>query len=247
MSKDPAVLFYYQDFLVGTEFLTDDEVGKYIRILCHQADKGKLTKKQVLSICKASVIPNFIQEKLKVDSDGFFYNQRMLEEKQKRQKFSESRRNNAKGVKAYAQHMEDEDEDININKKEDKNVNEIKIVQKEYFVDMLPIDSTQQFIEAWNEWCDFRREIKKKLTKLSAKKQISFLLNQPDPIKPINQSIQNGWTGLFEVSAKSNLAIIRNEYTYNELNEMSSKMSKPERITFWNKYEILPNKKWKLK
>ena len=41
--KDPAVLFYFQDFLVGTEFMTDDEVGKYIRILCHQADKGALT------------------------------------------------------------------------------------------------------------------------------------------------------------------------------------------------------------
>jgi hypothetical protein len=23
--KDPAVLFYFQDFLVGTEFMTDDE------------------------------------------------------------------------------------------------------------------------------------------------------------------------------------------------------------------------------
>ena len=137
-------------------------------------------------------------------------------------------------------------------KKENKNItqrvfldNSI-LVKKEYFTDLLPIDSAQQFIEAWNEWCDFRREIKKKLTKLSAKKQITFLLNQPDPIKCINQSIQNGWTGLFEVSAKSSMKIMQNEYTYNELNEMSSKMSKTERITFWNRYEILPNKKWKL-
>ena len=29
--KDPAVLFYFQDFLVGTEFMTDDEVGKYLQ------------------------------------------------------------------------------------------------------------------------------------------------------------------------------------------------------------------------
>ena len=28
--KDPAVLFYFQDFLVGTEFMTDEEVGQYI-------------------------------------------------------------------------------------------------------------------------------------------------------------------------------------------------------------------------
>lgn len=83
-----------------------------------------------------------------------------------------------------------------------------KLVQKEYFTDMLPIDSTQQFIEAWNEWCDFRREIKKKLTKLSAKKQLTFLFNQPDPIKCINQSIQNGWTGLFEVTDKTKPKVI---------------------------------------
>jgi len=53
--KDPAVLFYFQDFLVGTEFMTDEEVGKYIRILCHQADKGPLTEYQVKKICKNHV------------------------------------------------------------------------------------------------------------------------------------------------------------------------------------------------
>jgi len=31
--KDPAVLFYFQDFLVGTEFMSDEEVGKYIFVL----------------------------------------------------------------------------------------------------------------------------------------------------------------------------------------------------------------------
>lgn len=118
MAKDPAVLFYYSDFLTGTAFMTDDELGKYIKILCHQADKGKLTKQQVLSICKASVIPNNIQEKLLTDENGLMYNKRMLEEKEKRVKFSESRRNNAKKEKTYAKHMENE----NIN----KDINDIK-------------------------------------------------------------------------------------------------------------------------
>ena len=115
MAKDPAVLFYYQDFIVGTQFMTDSDVGKYIRILCHQADKGNLTKGQVLSICKASEIPKSIQGKLNVDSGGLYYNERMRSEKEKRRNFSQSRRNNALGGKAYAQHMEDED----INKNED--------------------------------------------------------------------------------------------------------------------------------
>ena len=100
-------------------------------------------------------------------------------------------------------------------KKEIKNLNtgEVildnpKVVKQEYFIDLLPIDSTQQFIEAWNEWVDFRKEIKKKLTKLSAKRQITFLINQPNPIKCINQSIQNGWTGLFEFTDKTKPKVI---------------------------------------
>lgn len=112
MAKDPAILFYYQDFLTGTSFMTDSEVGQYIKILCHLADKDRLTKKQVLSICKASAIPENIQDKLLVDSEGYFYQKRMKEEKEKRLKFTESRRNNAKGVKAYAKHMEDGNENI---------------------------------------------------------------------------------------------------------------------------------------
>lgn len=120
MAKDPAVLFYYQDFLIGTEFMDDTDVGKYIRLLCHQFDKGKLTKKQVLSICKASAIEKVEHEilsKLKKDENGFYYNQRALEEKEKRTKFIEGRRKNALGKKdekepkAYAKHMEDKDKD----------------------------------------------------------------------------------------------------------------------------------------
>lgn len=144
--------------------------------------------------------------------------------------------------------------DTNKNEKNDKNENKkegvlypINKIKTEYFLDILPIDSTQQFIDAWTEWVDFRKEIKKKLTKLSAKKQITFLINQPEPIKCINQSIQNGWTGLFEVSQKQAGKIIQSEYTYLELNEMSKNMSKEERVKFWDKYEIQENKKWKLK
>ena len=121
MAKDPAVLFYYQDFLVGTQFMTDKEVGQYIRILCNQADKGHLTKKQVLSICKASVIPKAVQDKLLKDDGGLYYNKRMSEEKEKRVKFSESRRKNASSQKAYALHMEDEN--ININQDQKNRVN----------------------------------------------------------------------------------------------------------------------------
>jgi hypothetical protein len=52
MSKDPAILFYTSDFLTGTFTMTDEQVGKYIRLLCLQHQKGSLTEKDMLKICK---------------------------------------------------------------------------------------------------------------------------------------------------------------------------------------------------
>jgi hypothetical protein len=116
MSKDPAVLFYTSDFLSGTFTMSNEQVGKYIRLLCLQHQKGKLTEKDMLSICKA--YDDEIWCKFKIE-DGAFYNERMYNETVRRQKFSESRRNNAKSPKngkigkAYAKHMETETETIN--------------------------------------------------------------------------------------------------------------------------------------
>jgi len=116
--KDPAVLFYFQDFLVGTEFMTDDEVGKYIRILCHQADKGPLTEYQVKKICKNDVVPEAILSKLMKDENGNYYQKRMQTEREKRNNYIESRRHNRslskKNIsKTYDKRMENENENIN--------------------------------------------------------------------------------------------------------------------------------------
>lgn len=133
--KDPAVLFYFQDFLVGTEFMTDEETGKYIRILCHQADKGALSKIHLERICGGK-IPDAIIEKLKQNGDGKYYQERMKIEKEKRVNYSESRRKNRvkkdnKICKTYDIHMENENEDININiNKEEKKV--FDIFRKDY-------------------------------------------------------------------------------------------------------------------
>ena len=93
--KDPAVLFYFQDFLVGTEFMTDEEVGKYIRILCHQADKGPLSIQKIQSICHGIEIPAAILEKLRVDDQGNYYQERMRSEREKRANYIENQRERA--------------------------------------------------------------------------------------------------------------------------------------------------------
>lgn len=125
MAKDPAVLFYTSDFLSGTFTMDNEQVGKYIRLLCLQHQKGKLSEKDMLSICKA--YDSEIWDKFKIE-DGLYYNDRMLNETVRRQKFSESRRNNAKSPKkestseAYAQHMETETENRTITINENINI-----------------------------------------------------------------------------------------------------------------------------
>ena len=125
MAKDPAVLFYTSDFLSGTFTMDNEQVGKYIRLLCLQHQKGKLSEKDMLSICKA--YDNEIWDKFKIE-DGLYYNDRMYNETIRRQKFSESRRNNAKSPKkestseAYAEHMETETENRTITINENINI-----------------------------------------------------------------------------------------------------------------------------
>ena len=120
MAKDPAVLFYTSDFLTGTFSMTNEQVGKYIRLLCLQHQKGKLTEKDMLSICKAYDEDVYLKFR---NEAGLFFNERMFNESERRKKYSESRRKNAetpknqttkhtKNKKAYAQHMETATETI---------------------------------------------------------------------------------------------------------------------------------------
>jgi DNA-binding transcriptional regulator YhcF (GntR family) len=59
---------------------------------------------------------------------------------------------------------------------------------------------TDAFYKAWDEWQEHRKQIKKKLTPLAAKKQIKKLseMGLDRAIKAINYSITNGWQGIFE-------------------------------------------------
>ena len=211
MGKDPAILFYTSDFLTGTMTMTDEEVGQYIRLLCLQHQKGTLTEKDMLFICRTYV--ECVFNKFEKDEENRYFNKRLREESIKRKNYSESRRKNiSKRYEAtYVEHMENENEneDININKEEKKKnvdlivVGERELSIKEYFINLLPKEISKNFIIVWCEWVDYRKEIKKKLTKATVDKQLNFLLRQPDPNNCIITSIQNGWQGLFEHQKKS--------------------------------------------
>jgi hypothetical protein len=119
MSKDPAFLFYSSDFLTGTMFMDNEQVGKFIRLMCAQHQKGRLTEKDMLKICVTH--DEDIFSKFAVDGTGLYYNERLEQEVEKRKAYSESRRNNRKKKEdmidtslSYVQHMENENENENI-------------------------------------------------------------------------------------------------------------------------------------
>jgi hypothetical protein len=153
MSKDPAVLFYTSDFLSGTYTLTDEQVGKYIRLLCLQHQKGKLTDKDMYRVCgtyDSEIFCKFIKE------DNFYYNKKMYDETNRRKSYTESRRNNRNSTKnakndesydpsydeSYVKHMETETVTINGN---DLFINNILEYRE------LLGDSYNEFIEYWCE------------------------------------------------------------------------------------------------
>ena len=94
MAKDPAFLLYYQDFLVGTDYFSNEETGAYIRCLCHQAHKGKISQEHMSKICQRQEIENAVLLKFCSDRNGDYFNQRLREEMDRRRKYSESRSKN---------------------------------------------------------------------------------------------------------------------------------------------------------
>lgn len=92
MAKNPAMLLYTADFLVGVSFMTMEERGQYITLLCLQHQKGHMSMTE-MEMVVGKVASNVLMH-FKCDSNGLYYNERTEEELIKRNAYSESRRAN---------------------------------------------------------------------------------------------------------------------------------------------------------
>ena len=156
MSKDPAILFYTSDFLTGTLTMSFEQRGKYIVLLCLQHQQGHLTDEDMKNICKtydAKIYSKFIQAE-----DGFYYNERMKIECEKRKKYSDSRRQNrtSKSIKedniceSYDKHMENENILINKGVLLKERETEFKESVKQYS-NQYPVNMLKSFCDYWTE------------------------------------------------------------------------------------------------
>ena len=91
--KDPAMLFYPSDFMMEISYMTNEEAGKYIRVLCNIFFHGRLSIDIIKRICgeEYETILNLLSR----DDKGLYYHERMEYEMLKRRQFCESRSKNA--------------------------------------------------------------------------------------------------------------------------------------------------------
>ena len=196
MSKDPAFLFYPNDYLGGTMGMTFEQKGAYIDLLIFQFNNHHFTEeqaKQVLSICFANAW-QVLKNKFKKEGE-FYFNERLRTEVDKRKAYTESRRINAlhpkKPRKAYAKHMG------NGNRNENRDINEV---------------NKEQIIPDWipkNTFLEYQNSRKKKIKTQSMNRFFNSLKKICDetrasPEDILNQSIVNGWEGIFPLKNGGN-------------------------------------------
>lgn len=201
MAKDPAFLFYPNDYIGGTLGMTFEEKGAYIELLMVQFNRGHMTSHMIAQI--VGQIWESIKSKFVQDENGLWYNERLELEKQRRMNFTESRRNNKEGKNQYTKghkkgHMTSHMENENVNENKDSNIVN------------LPFKNSE-FETAWNDWKEYKQsqhkfKFKSQKSEQTALNQLSELSkNSSDTaIKIINQSIANGWKGFFELKNLNN-------------------------------------------
>lgn len=144
----------------------------------------ELKKRDIFGVVDDNIVIEFLDEQLS-----------------ERDLVSEERRKAAKKRWSDANALQLESKG-NASREEEKRVEKKKEEKKNAY----EVPFVNGTLVAWMEWEKHRVEIKKKLTPSTAKKQIQFLRGRGDPeiIAIINQSITNGWTGLFELKNNSN-------------------------------------------
>lgn len=171
MSKDPAFLFYSQDFYTGVATLNWEERGKFISILCLMHQKGRLSE-ETIRFLVGSISDN-LKCKFSIDEKGLWYNKRLEEETVKRNKFTESRRINGlsggrpKNKKPKTKpttnlkdthtvgRMEDENEDVIDNENNNKKEHDFSKPDIDGDEIVFPID-TPAVRDLWVGWKRYR-------------------------------------------------------------------------------------------
>lgn len=188
MAKDPAFLFYSQDFFVGTATMSFEDRGKYITLLCLMHQQGRMTE-ETIRLLVGSVSVN-LKSKFEVDENGLWFNERLEIEAEKRVKFTESRRSNgALGGRPKAngypiglatENLPENENENTITVPKEKKIETVKVkstkVDFSIVYNMVPAGwPAERFAMVFKEFWDMRIDKKKPLSENAVKRRINQL------------------------------------------------------------------------
>ena len=205
MSKEPipSFSFYAQDFLTGVSFLTNEEIGIYIKLLCKQWTDGKIPKKRLGLFIGQEWDALSEELKLKFNDLGeYVANERLEIERAKKIRFLEKQKHNgSKGGRPRK---------IKTQHKPKKSLNEIEIrnrnEKKEKEIEIIYPWPEKKFLDQWGQWLSYKKkefkfQYKSDQSQQAALKKLSNLSDgdMENAINIIHQSMANGWKGLFKL------------------------------------------------
>ena len=220
-NKPPAFQFYAQDFLTGVLYLTNEEIGIYIKMLCKQWTDGKIPKKR-LAFLVGLHWANFSEElKEKFEDQGdYLINLRL--EKEREKQINNSKKNQENGKKggrpkktppSEAQQNQEEKPNDNPNitqrllktkaKKSPSSEDEVEIEDEIEDEIVKPFEG-ENFKKQWEQWKIYKKEefgfkYKSKQSEQAALNKLNQLAkNENQAISIIHQSMENGWKGFFK-------------------------------------------------
>lgn len=203
-----TIPFHIGDFISGTMHMDATERGAYIMLLCAHYQVGeiglpdddkKLSRIAGVSPKTWSRIKPTLQEKFTV-TNGFWKNSKTIDTLQKVAQLSANQR--AKALKkhnsAYAtaqpRHSQPKPKPNNI----DKSILPPIVPQGDVLPGWMPVD-------AWNGYCKHRgKKFTENAKRLAIKKLELWQAEGIDISEVLNNSVMNGWTGLFKTKEVKN-------------------------------------------
>ena len=208
MAKDPAFLFYSQDFIVGTNTMNFEDRGKYITILAQMHQQGRLDE-ETISFLVGSISVK-LKNKFSIDENDLWYNKRLEEESAKRSAFIDSRRENGKKggrpSKASGKPSAKAKHKLPVN--EDENVNDsinVAVYEKLYSSLKQELNVLDKYDDLFLLWFKYKSEKGQTYKKTGMHTLLkNKMMWGADRLKSsINFSIERNYDGLYEKNGKN--------------------------------------------
>lgn len=234
MAKDPAFLFYSSDFLTGTMFMSYEQIGLYIKMLCVQHQHGGRIDTNVLrNECNRITGGDTVLNKFMHDERGS-YSERLNEEMEKRKEKSVKASESIK--KRWAKHKYDSNTNVLRSENENEDVNEDVNTRKPNIPKHDQTKLKQIEVTCFDEFLDKNCPTLRKLKIQMTSEQAERLMSEygADACLQIFEAMEN-WVPLTKKS-KSVYLTAKNWLSKRQTTQANGKPAKPtftEAATNW--------------